>query len=171
MMPTKNTSAEFATADMLLQALLDEANDGKLENWAQFYPNASDLQDAEILPLVRTLSKFRGASSDIPGMASHFQNMAATDQKKIAVFFNIIPTEEHRNLYANTFQKTTTQKVRAKKWLSHSGQREYLYMRNPKICFICKGHPSRNDHSFNAALIHTRSGWKVCNSVDVGHCY
>ena len=65
-------AASFETAEELLQAMADEINDGKLDNWSRFYVSESDLEKSDIAPLVKNLSRFRGNSADKLALAQYF---------------------------------------------------------------------------------------------------
>jgi hypothetical protein len=84
-------AASFETAEELLQAMADEINDGKLDNWSRFYVSESDLEKSDIAPLVKNLSRFRGNSADKLALAQYFLKMAEKDQQKILANFIVQP--------------------------------------------------------------------------------
>ena len=156
-------SISFETAEILLQAIADEINDGKLDNWSRFYVSESDLEQAEIGPLVKKLSNFHGKSEDKAALARHLMQKAENDKRNIIRRFVVDASTGSVDLYANSFKTIGFQKFRAKKWLSHSGEREYLYMFDARVviqCPECQGY-------IDTDIVKTPSGWKAASQISL----
>ncbi len=168
----ENYDGGYETPQKLLQAIADEINDGKLENFTRFYINISDINTEPVmLPLLKRTSNFHGSYTNHTAIAQHMLQIAAQNETEILKYFVIQPKSEHRNLYANTFKTTGFSGLHAKKWVLHDGSHAYLYMLKSKLCFICEGHRHRTDHAINTAMIKIKSGWKVAGRITVVHCY
>lgn len=168
---TNSAASGWESQEKLLQAIADEINDGTLTDFSRFYVNGNDIQkEPEMLPLMKQLANFHGSKTDKSGITQFMHAIPQRDASDIAKFFIIQPQSEHRNLYPNTFKTTRFSRLFAKKWQTHSGNKEYMYVRNGKICFYCEGHKYKHDHSISAAMIKTASGWKVAGKISIGHC-
>jgi hypothetical protein len=160
-------STSFETAEILLQAIADEINDGKLENWSRFYVSGSDLEQAEIGPLVKEMSNFHGKSEDKATLARHLMQMAENDRQNIIRRFVVDTSTGSVDLYANSFKTIGFQKFRAKKWLSHSGDLEYLYMFDARVVIQCPECPIGHEGYIDTDIVKTPSGWKAASQISL----
>lgn len=113
------------------------------------------------------MSNFHGKSEDKAALARHLMQKAENDRQNIISRFVVDTSTGSVDLYANSFKTIGFQKFRAKKWLRHNEDLEYLYMFDARVVIQSPECTIVHEVYIDTDIAKTPSGWKAASQISL----